>query len=184
MGRFIGYNPERGFNQSSVPIVSEEKIFKHFQKESYVKTMSTYDGGLGWWEFSSDTILKGDHSRNIPSKFGPNWPNYFKGWFLNIFLIGSYVKPTWADVSGLGWQVGHRIQSWKGTTKRPFPQCLVPTGQVVSEKIVKPIFLILSQGGYLSSRVRLSDSIMKVDHPRIIPAKFSPDWPRGFKRED
>ena len=38
------------------------------------------DGGhLGWRAGSSDTILKGDHLRTIPSKFGPNWLSGFRG---------------------------------------------------------------------------------------------------------
>ena len=55
--------------------------------------MSANVGRLGWWVGSSDTILKRDQLRTIPSKFGPNWPSSFRGDdFKNIFAIGSYVK--------------------------------------------------------------------------------------------
>ena len=63
-----------------VPIaqaVSEETIFKTIG--SYVKTKSADVGCLGWRVRSLDTILKGDHLRTIPSKFGPNSPSSFRG---------------------------------------------------------------------------------------------------------
>ena len=44
----------------------------------YVKTMSVDVGRIGWWVGSSDTILKGDHPRTIPLKFGPNTPSSFR----------------------------------------------------------------------------------------------------------
>ena len=53
-------------------VVSEKKILKIFPIGSYVKTMSVDVGSLGWRMGSSDTILKGDHLRTIPSNFGPN----------------------------------------------------------------------------------------------------------------
>ena len=47
---------------------------------------------------SSDTILKGDHLRTIPTQFGPNWLSSFrKEDFLNIFPKGPYVKTMLAD---------------------------------------------------------------------------------------
>ena len=36
-------------------------------------------GYLGWWPGSSDTILKEDHLKTIPPKFGSNWPSGFRG---------------------------------------------------------------------------------------------------------
>ena len=32
-------------------------------------------GYLGWRAGSTDIILKGDHTKTIPAKFGPNWPS-------------------------------------------------------------------------------------------------------------
>ena len=40
--------------------------------------MSADVGGLGWRVGSTDTILKGDHLRTIPAKFGPNQPCSFR----------------------------------------------------------------------------------------------------------
>ena len=52
------------------------KIF--FPIGSYVKTMSADVGSLAWRAGSADTILKGDHLRTIPSKFGPNGLSSFR----------------------------------------------------------------------------------------------------------
>ena len=64
--------------------------------------MSADVGGLGWRVGSTDTILKGDHLRTIPAKFGPNRPCSFREEDFKIFPIGSYVKTKSADVSCLG----------------------------------------------------------------------------------
>jgi hypothetical protein len=40
---------------------------------SYVKTMSTEGGHLGWRSGSLDTILKIDHLRTIHAMFALNW---------------------------------------------------------------------------------------------------------------
>ena len=46
---------------------------------SYVKTMSTEGGHLGWRSGSSDTILKIDHLRTIHAMFALNWLTGFRG---------------------------------------------------------------------------------------------------------
>ena len=43
-------------------------------------------GHLGWGPMSSDTILKGDHIRTIPPRFGPGWPSSFREEFLIHFF--------------------------------------------------------------------------------------------------
>jgi hypothetical protein len=48
--------------------LGNQKTF--FPIGSYVKTMSTEGGHLGWRSGSPDTILKGDHPRIISAKFG------------------------------------------------------------------------------------------------------------------
>ena len=78
-GRVTRYNSERGPPKDHF-IKVWSQLAKQFQRRflnifpigSYVKTMSADVGGLGWRVESSDTILKGDHLRTIPSKFGPN----------------------------------------------------------------------------------------------------------------
>ena len=42
-----------------------------------LKTMPADVGSLGWRAGASDTTLKGDHPRTIPTKFGPNGPSCF-----------------------------------------------------------------------------------------------------------
>jgi hypothetical protein len=43
---------------------------------------------------------------------------------------------------------------------------------------------IFSNGSHLGWRAWLSDTIMKGDHPRTIPAKFGLNWLSGFWGED
>ena len=81
--------------------------------------MSVDVGGLGWKMGSSDTILKGDHLRTIPSWFGPYWPSSFREEdlvpigqavsekiFKTFFPKVPNVKIKSADVGCLGWPVG------------------------------------------------------------------------------
>ena len=81
---------------------------------------------------------------------------------------------------------GRRIQSWKGTTQGPFHQSLVQIGQAVSEKKIFNDFFaefsIFSHGGHLGWWAGSSDTILKGDHQRTIPAKFGPNWPRFQRR--
>ena len=96
--------------------------------------MSTDGGHLGWTSGPTDTILKGDHLRTIPPKFGPNRPSSFS-----------------------------------------------------EKKIFKELFAkfsIFSRGGHLGWWAGSSDTILKGDHPRTIPAKFGLNWPSGFRGED
>ena len=43
---------------------------------------------------------------------------------------------------------------------------------------------IFSNGGHLGYRTALTDTILKGDHPRIIPAKLDLDWLSSFRGED
>jgi hypothetical protein len=43
---------------------------------------------------------------------------------------------------------------------------------------------ILSNNSHSEWRARLSDTILKGDHPRTIPAKYSLIWLSGFRGED
>ena len=79
-GGVIRYNSERGppkdhsnkvWSQLAKPF-QRRRFLNIFPIGSYVKTMLADGGHLGWRAGSSDTILKGDHLRIIPIKFGPN----------------------------------------------------------------------------------------------------------------
>ena len=48
-----------------------ENFLNIFPIGSYVQTMSADIGRFSWRVGSSDTILKGDHLRTIPPRFGP-----------------------------------------------------------------------------------------------------------------
>ena len=68
-----------------VPIVQAISEKKIFPIGSYVKTMSADGGHLGWTSGPTDTILKGDHLRIIPPKFGPNQPSSFREKIFHCF---------------------------------------------------------------------------------------------------
>jgi hypothetical protein len=71
-------------------------------------------GHLGWGPMSSNTILKGNHTRTILPWFGPDWPRSFRGEdFLIHFLLNFLFLVTVAILVG---GRGRRTQFWKGTT--------------------------------------------------------------------
>ena len=101
---------------------SEEKNFStFFPPGSYVKTMSTDGGHVGWRSGPANIILKVHYPRTIHARFAVNLLTSFRGekyifvevhpcnacfksvyWFrgekfLNIFPPGSYVKTVSAD---------------------------------------------------------------------------------------
>ena len=81
------------------------RFLRTFPIGSYVKTMSTDGGHLGWRSESLDIILKVDHLRTIPAMFVLNWLTGFRGnLFSNIFPIGYYVKIMYDDGGHLGWR--------------------------------------------------------------------------------
>ena len=57
------------------PAAPEEKILKELLKKFHFVTMATrvFDG------IKLSTIFKEDLPRNIPAKFGPNWPSGLGG---------------------------------------------------------------------------------------------------------
>ena len=96
--------------------------------------MSVDIGSLDWRVGSSDTILKWDHLRTIPSTLVPIGHVVSEKKIFKIFPIGSYVKTMSVDVGGLGWRMGSSDTILKGDHLRTFHQTLVPIGYVVSEK--------------------------------------------------
>ena len=125
---------------------------------------------------SNGYILKGDHPRTIPSKFGPNLPSSYRQEDFSLFFpIRSYVKTMLADGSRLGWTSGPTDTIM--TIQGPFRQSLVPIGQEVSEKKIFyhlfAEFSIFNHDGHLSWRVGPWDTILK----------FGPNWHSGFKGE-
>ena len=77
--------------------------------------MSADIGGLGWRAGSSDTILKGDHPRTIPPKFGPNWSSSFREIFDNFFGAKFSI---FSHGGHLGWWAGLVDTNLKGDHTR------------------------------------------------------------------
>jgi hypothetical protein len=101
--------------------------------------------------------------------------------FLWEFPIGSYVKLSSAVAAILVGVLKCRTQFWKRTTQESFQQSLVEIGSVVSEE---KIFLKFHPPFFLEWRAGLSDTILKWDYPRTIPARFGLIWFSGFRVED
>jgi hypothetical protein len=57
----------------------QRRLLKKISIGSYVKTMSTEGGYLGWRSGSPDTILKIYHLRTIHAMFALNWLTGFRG---------------------------------------------------------------------------------------------------------
>ena len=55
---------------------------------------------------------------------------------------------------------------------------------VIKQKLTTIELSILSNNSHLEWRARLSDTILKGNHPRTIPAKFALIWFSDFIRED
>jgi hypothetical protein len=55
------------------------RLLNNFPIGSYVKTLSTEGGHLGWGSGSLDIILKIDHLRTIHAMFALNWLTGFRG---------------------------------------------------------------------------------------------------------
>ena len=72
---------------------------------SYVKTMSTDGGHLGWRSGSLDIILKVDHLRTIHAMFALNWLTGFRGKKIKHFPHRVLLKLS-ADGGHLGWKSG------------------------------------------------------------------------------
>ena len=55
---------------------------------------------------------------------------------------------------------------------------------VIKRKLTPKEISILSNSSHFEWRAGLSDTILKGDHPRTIPAKFALIWFSGFRGED
>ena len=91
-----------------------------------LKLCRLISAALGWRVGSSDTILKRDHLRTIPSQFGPNWPSSFREEDLKKIPIGSYVKTMSVDVGSLGWGMGSSDTILKRDHLRTIPSQFGP----------------------------------------------------------
>ena len=83
VGGVIGYNSEKGPPKDHSTKVWSQ-LAKQFQRRRFLKiffaefSIFSHAGHLGWRAGSSDTILKGDNPRTIPTKFSPNRPSGFR----------------------------------------------------------------------------------------------------------
>jgi hypothetical protein len=55
---------------------------------------------------------------------------------------------------------------------------------VIKQKLTTKEIFIFSNSSHFEGRAGLSDTILKGDHPRTIPAKFALIWFSGFRGEE
>ena len=79
MSGVIRYNPERvQLKDNSMKVWSQ--LTKQFLRRRFLNILADISGP-GLQEGFSDTIPKENHLRTLPTKFGPNLPNSFRGNF-------------------------------------------------------------------------------------------------------
>jgi hypothetical protein len=122
-----------------------------------------------WRAGLSDTILKGTHPGTIPARFGLIWFSGFRGKDLNEYKflqlsiaallsikMSSNFSCSYMTMSRLTYILGFYVNFF-------FNRFIL---------IIEEIY-ILSNSSHLEWRVELSDTILKWDYPRTIPARFS-----------
>jgi hypothetical protein len=83
-------------------------------------------GHLGWEPMSSDTILKADHIRTFPPRFGRDWPSSYRGRFFNSFFAEFSI---FSNSGHLGWWPGSSNTFLKGDHLRTIPPKFGPKWQ-------------------------------------------------------
>ena len=115
-GGAVGHNFERDPPKDH-PCQVWCNLVQQFQRRRCHKPMFEFSyvfsngSHLGWGPMSSDTILKGDHIRTIPPRFGPDWPSSFRGEEFSIFSNSGH----------LGWRPGSSNTILKGGNLRTIP---------------------------------------------------------------
>ena len=138
-----------------------------------------------WSVGLSDTKLKEDHPRNIPAKFALIWFSGFRGEDLNVIFYQnmsnlynqyksverkiSQKNPEYMLIYSLSCSCSKTLSSFWFIIKQ----------QWTTEEIS-----IFSNSSHLERRVELSDTILKWDYPRTIPARFGLIWFSGFRGKD
>ena len=126
-----------------------------------------------------------DHPRTIPFKFALIWFSGFRGEDLNVIF--------YQNMSNLY----NRYKSVEGKISQKNPEYLLIYSLSCScsknlssfwfiikqQWTVEEIFIFINNS-HLEWRVGLSDTILKWDYPRTIPAKFGLIWFSSFREDD
>jgi hypothetical protein len=116
--------------------------------------------------------LKGDHPRTIPSL------TYILGFSVRFF------QPVYS-VLGILWDKIHikifYSEIWvEMIFEWPTFKIMCNTPILIKQKMTNKEISIFSNSSHFERRAGLSDTILKGDHPRTIPAKFALIWFRDF----
>jgi hypothetical protein len=151
-------------------------------KEIFIFSNSSH---FEWRAGLSDTILKGDHPMTIPVKLALIWFSGFRGEDLNVIF--------YQNMSNLYNQ--YKSVERKNSQKNREYLLIYSLSCSCSENLSSFWFIIkqqwtieeisiFSNSSHLERRVELSDTILKWDYPRTIPAKFGLIWFSGFRGKD
>ena len=148
-------------------------------KEIYIFSNSSH---LEWRVELSDTILKGGHPRTIPVKFVLIWFSGFRGKDLNVIFyqnmsnLYNQYKSSERKISQnkMEYMLNYSLLCSCSYNLTSF--WFIINQQWTIEEIK-----IFSNSSHLEWRVQLSDTILKWDYPRNIPAKFGLIWFSGFR---
>jgi hypothetical protein len=140
---------------------------------------------LEWRAGLSDTILKWDYLRTILAKFGLICFSGFRKEDLNVIFyqnmpnLHNRYKSTERKISQKNTEYMLNYSLPRSCSLNLSSFWLVLKQQWTIEEIS-----IFSNSSHFEWRARLSDTILKWDYPRTIPAKFGLIWFSGFRKED
>ena len=137
---------------------------------------------------SSDTILKGDHIRTIPPRFGPDWPNSFReeDFLINILLNLLFL----VTAAILVLRPGSSNTILKGNHLRPIRPKFGPKwpssfrGDDFYLIFFVYILFVVTVDILVGYRSGSLDTFLKGNHQRTIPPKFGSIWPSAFRGVD
>jgi hypothetical protein len=145
----------------------------------------TNSNHLEWRAGLLDTILKGAHPGTIPARFGLTWIRGFRGEDLNVIFYQNMPN------------LHNRYKSAERKISQKNPEYVLSYSFPCScSKQLRSFRFIIKQqwtieeisifcnSNHLEWRVELSDTILKWDSPRTIPAKFGLIWFSGFRGKD
>ena len=138
-----------------------------------------------WRAGLSDTLLKGDHPGTIPANFALIWFSGFRGEDLNVIF--------YQNMSNLYNQ--YKSVERKNSQKNPEYMLIYSLSCSCSSNLSSFWFIIkqqwtieeisiFSNSSHLEWRVELSDTLLKWDYTRTIPARFGLIWFSGFRGKD
>ena len=133
----------------------------------------------------SDINVKGDHPRTIPAKFALIWFSGSRGEDLNVIFY-QYMSNLYNRYKSVERKISQKKSEYMliYSLSCSCSQNLSSFWFIIKQQWTIEEISILSNSSHLEWRAELSDTILKWDYPRTIPAKFGLIWFSGFRGED